>query len=440
MKPKRIAIITDWLTSRGGAEHVNTALAEMFPDAVIFTSVYKSENFPELRNREVRTSFLQKLPQKLRHRHQLLLPFFPWAFEKFDLSEFDLIISSASSGFSKCVRKTRPDQVHVCYCHTPVRFLYHAREEYLHEYPVPFLFRPLKFLLPTILNYLTRKDQEAVKQVDYFISNSDFVGKRIKEFYHRDSKTFYPCVDTEPFLKTKKYPQPPLQKGAEIQNPSSILPFAKGGGIENPPLPREMIPPGRDYSTGQKMQSPPQSDTSDFLPPLSKGGIGGDFFLAVGRFIPYKKFDLLVETFAKNKLPLKLVGKGPDLERCQNLAKKLNATNIEFLGFVENEKLPALYAEARAFLFPAEEDFGLTPVEAICSGTPVIYLERGGARESVGKWGIGFSAQTSESLQRGIDEFLQKEKTFAPEVLRKRGAEFDRKMFQREIRRFIEKI
>jgi len=371
----KIALITDWLTSRGGMEHVNIAIAKLFPEAVIFTSVYKPDNFPELKDREVRTTFLQKLPKELRHRHQLLLPLFPKAFEKLDLSEFDLIISSSSSGFSKCVKKTRPEQKHICYCHTPVRFLYHARKEYLTEYPMPFFIKPFKFLLPALLNFLEKKDQLAIKGVDHFVSNSNFVGERIKKYYDRTAKTIYPCVDTDPFVRA------------------------------------------------------------------GKNSEKGDYFLAVGRFIPYKKFDLLIKTFAQNKLSLKLVGKGPELEKCQKLAQKLKATNIEFLGFVERGELPSLFANARAFLFPAEEDFGLTPVEAMASGTPVIYLNKGGAKESVVRnCGISFEKQTTESIQKGIEDFLKKENSFDKKELSKRGQDFDEKVFQKNLLEFVAEI
>ncbi len=371
----KIALITDWLTSRGGAEHVNIAIAKLFPEAVIFTSVYKPENFPELKDREVKTTFLQKLPKQLRHRHQLLLPLFPKAFEKLNLSEFDLIISSSSSGFSKCVKKTRPGQVHICYCHTPVRFLYHARKEYLTEYPMPFFIRPFKFMLPALLNFLEKKDQAAIKGVDYFLSNSNFVGERVKKYYDRTAKTIYPCVNTDPFVEAEK-------------------------------------------NTEKR-----------------------DYFLAVGRFIPYKKFDLLVETFAENKLPLKLVGKGPDLDKCQKIAKKLKAENIEFLGFVERGELPSLFAKARAFLFPAEEDFGLTPVESMSAGTPVIYFNRGGAKESVAKnCGVSFEEQSRDSFQKGLDEFLTKEDSFDKKELSSRGQGFDEKVFQKNLLGFITEV
>ena len=369
--PKKVAIVADWLTNQGGAERVISAIAKLYPQAVIFTSVYVPGSVPDLARREIKTTFLQKLPAKLRKKHQFLLPFFPMAFERLDLSEFDIIISS-SSAFAKSVKKTRKDQVHICYCHTPVRYLYNAREEYLTTYPLPWFLKPFKFLLPMVLNYLTKKDLRAVEGVDFFISNSDFIGERIFKYYHKLSTTIYPCVDLDNFYKA-------------------------------------------GLATTKKK----------------------DYFLAVGRFIPYKKFDLLVETFVKNKLPLKLAGTGPELERCKKLAS--GAPNIEFLGFVLDADLPQLYAEAKAFLFPAEEDFGLTPVEALGAGTPVIGFNNGGVTESVTyETGVFFERQMTSSLQQGIDLFLEKEGDFDKNALQSRGKIFDEKQFQGQLKEFVE--
>ena len=369
---KRVAIVADWLTSRGGAERVIFSLAKLFPEATLFTSVYHQSQFPELQKREVRTTWLQKLPLFMRKKHQFLLPFFPHAFRKLDLSPFDLIITSSSSGFSKCVRKTRPEQRHICYCHTPVRFLYHAKDEYRKEFPLPLWAKPIRLILPAILHWLMKIDQNAAKKVDYWIANSDFVGKRIENFYHAPSTTIYPGIETKSFT-----------------------------------------------TAGKKQEPRP-------------------YFLAVGRFIPYKKFDLLIKTFEKNGLPLKLAGRGPELEKCMELAK--NAKNIEFLGFVSDENLPRLYANARAFLFPAEEDFGLTPIEAMSAGTPVIYYNKGGATESVGKWGIPFEEQSPKSFQKAIDTFVKTKKTIDRETIRERGISFDEKTFRKKFAEFLKTL
>lgn len=369
---KRVAIVADWLTSRGGAERVIFSFAKLFPNAVIFTSVYNQQEFPELERREVRTTWLQKLPLCIRKKHQFLLPLFPSAFKLLDLSNFDIIITSSSSGFSKCVKKTYKDQTHICYCHTPVRFLYHARKEYTTGFPLPWWAIPIRLILPSLLNWLTKVDQKAAKKVDFWISNSDFVGKRIEKFYHAPSTTIYPGIETKSFA-----------------------------------------------NAGKKEET-------------------REYFLAVGRFIPYKRFDLLIKTFTKNKLPLKLAGRGPEIEKCMELAK--NAKNIEFLGFVADEDLPKLYAKARAFLFPAEEDFGLTPIEAMAAGIPVVYYNKGGATESVGKWGIPFDEQSPKSLQKAINTFLKTEKTINREKIQERGISFDEEIFRKKFAEFLKTL
>lgn len=369
IKDKKVAIITDWLTSCGGAEKVIFSLTKLFPNATVYTSVISREKFPELNKTIIKTTWLQKLPRFIRNKHQFLLLFFPSAFKKLDLSDFDLIISSSSSGFSKCIKKSNKNQKHICYCHTPNRFLYHAKDEYIKSFPLPWWTKWIRIFLPLILNYLEKIDQNSAKKVDYWISNSDFVGKRIKKFYKTNSTTIYPGVQTAVFSKL-----------ANIKNKKK-------------------------------------------------------YFLAVGRFIPYKKFDLLVKTFANNKLPLKLAGIGPDLDKCKNLAKKLNANNIDFLGFVKDEKLPKLYAEAQAFIFPAEEDFGLTPIEAMSAGTPVVFYNKGGARESVGKLGISFEKQDAESLQKAINKFQNKKIDI--QKVKSRGISFDENVFRENFSKFI---
>jgi len=372
LQGKKVCIIADWLTNQGGAERVIVAMHRMFPEAPIYTSVYNEGSVPDLLKADIRTSWLQRLPKKLRKKHQFLLPFFPHAFASLNLSEYDIILSSCSA-FSKSIKKLRPDQVHICYCHTPTRYLYHAREDYINNYPLPSWMKPLKFIFPVLIKYLTKKDQQAAKAVDHFVSNSNFVGQRIQKFYQRKSKTIYPCVDIAPFADTKY-----------------------------------QIP-----------------DTK--------------YYFALGRFIPYKNFDLLVRTFVKNGLPLKLGGVGPELEKCKNLAK--GHANIEFLEFVDYEDLPNLYAGAKAFLFPAEEDFGLTPVEAMAAGTPVIALGKGGALESVDdSSGVFFAEPTVESLQKTIDSLENNEQKFSSSEIKKRAQQFDEKVFQNHLNNFITSV
>lgn len=375
LKEKKIVIVADWLTNQGGAEQVVTALADAFPDTPIYTSVYNKGAIPALKDRDIRGSWLQSLPAFLRRKHQFLLPFFPGAFARLNLAEFDIIISS-SSAFAKSVKKTRPEQLHICYCHTPTRYLYNARQEYLESYPLPWWLKPFKGLLPKLLDRLTKQDLVGAKGVDYFISNSNFIAARIKKYYGRNATTIYPCTDTTKFSSRD----------------------------------------GKDASRDVDR-----------------------YFLALGRFIPYKRFDLLVETFAKNGLPLKLGGIGPELERCKRIATEKQAKNIEFLEFVPYADLPGLYANARAFLFPAEEDFGLTPVEAMASGVPVIAFGKGGATESVtSATGLFFEEQLPRSVQEVIDEFIKIEQNFSSDVIRQHADNFSVENFQKEIKSFIE--
>lgn len=387
LENKRVVIIADWLTNQGGAEQVVTALSDLFPEAPIYTSVFNSGAIPALEHRNIRTTWLQLLPSCLRRKHQFLLPFFPSAFARLDLSAFDILISS-SSAFAKGVCKQRAGQIHICYCHTPTRYLYNAREEYLNTYPLPWWLKPFKFLLPRLLDSLTKRDLAAAKAVDYFISNSHFIAARILKYYGREATTIYPCTNTKQFF---------------IQE-------------------EDLIP-----STQEELKTPSES-LSDHR-----------YFLALGRFIPYKRFDLLVETFAQNGLPLKLGGVGPELARCQQLGQEKQAKNIEFLDFVPYAQLPPLYAGARAFLFPAEEDFGLTPVEAMASGVPVIAYGKGGATESVTKQtGVFFEAQTPKSLQAAIDKFIKVEQQFSSKKITAYAQKFGVESFQRQILAFVE--
>lgn len=187
----KVAIVCDWLTNFGGAERVIEQFHLMFPTAPIFTSLYVPEKMPGFEKADIRTSYLQKIPV-LNKRHQLLLPFFPAAFESFDLSEFDLVISS-----SHCCAKgvvTRPDTLHVSYCHSPMRYAWDGCHEYVKNYPMTGLF---KVLAPPVIHRLRQWDQLSAARVDHFIANSDYVQKRIQKYYRRTSTVINPPVDYE---------------------------------------------------------------------------------------------------------------------------------------------------------------------------------------------------------------------------------------------------
>ncbi len=337
----KVAIVADWLTTQGGAEKVLESFQRLYPDAEFFTSVYLPENFPNLKNTKVHTTWLQKLPKFLRKRHQLLYPFLPTAIETLDLSGFDLVLSS-STFVAKAVIVDEYTK-HLCYCHTPTRYFWDEWQYFLKEgINIPKFLRPLKPLFPQMFTQDRIWDFVSAQRPDAYIGNSEYVVRRINKYYNRDADVLRPPVDFKKFEQGLK------------------------------------------------------SDKKDF-------------YISFGRLIPYKKFDILVEAF--KQMPdkkLKIGGRGPELEHLQNLAK--DCPNIEFLGFVEDKKLIEMLGEAKAFLFPQNEDAGIAPMEALCSGTPCIALKKGGALQMVfdegdKKNGIFFENQTADDLISALEIF-----------------------------------
>ncbi len=189
----KIALVADWLTDPGGAEKVVHAFSRMFPDAPIFTSVYDKNRLPMFADCDVRTSFIQKFPGAKKH-HQWYLKWMPVAFEQFDLSEFDIVLSSAHSCAKGVI--TKPETMHVSYCHTPMRYVWDDCHRYLRDYPWPSV---VKRVAPYLLHEIRLWDRLAADRVDYFISNSDYIGERISKYYKAKSETIYPIVETEDF-------------------------------------------------------------------------------------------------------------------------------------------------------------------------------------------------------------------------------------------------
>ncbi|MBU1018587.1 MAG: glycosyltransferase [Patescibacteria group bacterium] len=358
MEEAKIAIVADWLTDSGGAEKVVLAIHRMFPDAPIFTSIYDEKKLPQFAEADVRTSFLQKWP-KSKKKHQLYLKWMPMAFEQFDLSDYDIVISSSHSCAKGVI--TKPSTMHVSYCHTPMRYVWDDCHRYINDYPWP---RIVKKIAPCFLHKIRLWDRLAADRVDYFISNSDYIGERIKKYYKRDSKTIYPIVETNDF-----------------------------------------------YLSSEEE----------------------DFYLAVGRLIPYKKFDLIVDAFNHLGKPLKIVGRGPEMKRLKRMAGK----NIEFLDYVSDEDLRMLYSTCKAFVFPQIEDFGIAPVEAMASGRPVIAYAEGGALETVkdGVSGVFFKTQSTEALIRAVQKFEGKD--FDPKKVASSVADFGRERFEKELMEFL---
>ena len=358
----KTAIIHDWLTTFGGAEKVLESIYELFPSP-IYTLVKDEEVLKGsiLEEAEIHTSFIQKLPKaKTKYRNYLIL--FPLAIEQFDLSDYDVIISS-SHAVAKGVL-VNSNQLHICYCHTPIRYAWDLYHEYLRN------LKGIKSIaVKLVLHYLRIWDVTTANRVDYFIANSKYVAKRIKKVYGREAVVIYPPVDIEKF----------------------------------------------EVSTSKE-----------------------NFYLTVGRLVPYKRVDLIVKAFSM--MPDKkliVIGTGPDYRRIKKLATK----NVEVLGYQPFETLRSYMQKAKAFIIAAEEDFGIAPVEAQACGTPVILYGKGGATEAIieGKTGVTFKEQTVESLMEAVKNFERIEnKLFDPLEIRKNAERFSKERFKKELKTFIE--
>ncbi|MBU1992432.1 MAG: glycosyltransferase [Patescibacteria group bacterium] len=356
----KIAIVADWLTDFGGAERVILRLHNLFPDAGIFTSVLNEKNMENFSDAVIHTSFIQKLP-KAKKKHQLYITLMPYAFEHFDLSEYDIVISSSHACAKGVI--TKPATMHVCYCHSPMRYVWDNCHEYIKQYSLPGI---IKKLAEWPLHKLRLWDKLTADRVDYFIANSKNTQRRIKKYYKRDSEVIYPMVNTDRFEVSKK----------------------------------------KD-----------------------------NYFIAIGRLIPYKRFDLIVKAFNELEIPIKIIGAGSELPKLKKMAKK----NIEFLGRTTDERTAELLKRARALIFPQLEDFGIVPLEAMACGKPVIAFKGGGALETVvdGKTGIFFKEQTVESLKEAIGKFIKTEKEFDPTAIRKHAEKFSPSVFDQKIVNFI---
>lgn len=365
LQDKKIAIVCDWVKDWWGAEIVLTQLLEIFPDADIYTSVFWQQDNTLFKWRDITTSFIQKIPF-LNTSHKLALTLRPQAFEWFDLSNYDIVISSTSAE-SKWVI-TKPDCLQICYCHTPTRYFWSHYDEYLSMMEF-WILNPLwKWIMPKLIKKLRRWDYAAAQRPDYFIANSKNTNSRITKYYKRESEVIHPCLDIKsiPFSAEKE-----------------------------------------------------------------------DYFFYAWRVIPYKKFDLLVETFNANGLPLKIVANTKN--KLSESLKKISNANIEWIYETDNTKINILHSKAKAFIFPPEEDFGLVPIAAQASWTPVIAYGVWWALETVVSWktGVFFDKQTQKSLQKAIDQF--ESMTFDATTIRKHAEQFDKSVFRKQLLGFIER-
>jgi glycosyltransferase involved in cell wall biosynthesis len=359
----RTALVHDDLVQAGGAERVAAAFYGLFPRAPMYTALYNPRTtLADFAGRDIRTSYLQRTPFSWKPMHQLALPYFPGAIEQFDLSGYDLVLSS-SSRFAKGVI-TNPETCHICYCHTPARFAWRSHDYLSRSWSA----RLAASFGRKLLTDLRSWDENSAQRVDYFIANSYNIARRIKKRYRRDVAAVIP---------------PPVE----------ISRFS--------PIAAEHV---------------------------------GRHFLVVSRLVGYKRVDLAIEACNRLGLDLRIVGDGPEMARLRKIA----GPTIEFLGRLDDKQVESEYARCRALIFPGEEDFGLTPLEAMASGRPVVAYGGGGAVETVidGETGVLFSEQSVDSLAGALRSAM----SLATDAgnLRSHAARFGRDVFEARLAQFIE--
>ncbi|WP_312909799.1 glycosyltransferase family 4 protein [Stutzerimonas nitrititolerans] len=365
----KIAIVHDWLVTYAGAERVLAGLIETWPDADLFAVIdfLSDEDRASLGGKRATTTFIQQLPKAKTH-YQKYLPLMPLAIEQLDMSAYDLVISS-SHAVAKGVL-TGPNQLHISYVHSPIRYAWDLQHQYLHEASLD---RGIKAKLARmLLHYMRMWDQRTASGVDEFIANSHFIGRRINKSYRRESTVIYPPVDTRNFTL---------------------------------------------YAEKE------------------------DFYLTASRLVPYKRIPMIVEAFSR--MPDKkliVIGAGPEMDKARELA----SPNVTLMGYQNFAVLLHHMQRARAFVFAAEEDFGIAPIEAQACGTPVIAFGRGGVLETVRgvdhpePTGVFYDEQTAESLIAAIGEFEAQAHHIFPDACRASAERFSTERFRQEIKAFVE--
>ena len=362
----KIAIVHEWLTTYAGSERCVESFTNLYPDAdifVLFDFLNEKDKQVILKNKKSNTSFIQNLPFAKKYARKYL-PLFPFAVEQFDLSEYDLIISS-SHAVAKGVLTTS-NQLHICYSHTPIRYAWDLTHQYLKESN---LTKGLKGLIAkAALHYIRMWDVSTANRPDYYIANSNYIAARIKKNYNQEAAVINPPVDIDKF----------------------------------------------EFSENKE-----------------------NYYLTASRFVPYKRVDLIAEAFSMTPdKKLIIVGDGEDEKKVKSKA----GSNVEFVGYQTGDKLKEYFKKAKAFVFAAEEDFGITVIEAMACGTPVIALNKGGTAETVidGVNGIHFNEQTALSIKEAVERFENTRSAFNYRTIAEYAKQYDRKVFEGKIKSFID--
>ena len=360
------ALVHDWFSTYAGAEKCIESFTDIWDDLEIYSLIdflSDADRDKILKGKHAHTSFIQKLPFA-KDKYRNYLPLFPLAIEQFDLSGYDVVLSSSHAVAKGAL--THSNQLHIAYVHTPIRYAWDLYHQYLRESGLD---GGLKGMLAKyFLHKIRIWDASTANRVDHYVANSRYIARRIKKTYGKPSDVIYPPVDVDKFT---------LREAKE------------------------------------------------------------DFYLTASRMVPYKKIDLIVEAFSQTDKNLLVIGDGPDMAKIKSKAGK----NIELLGFASDETMADLMGRAKAFVFAAEEDFGITPVEAQACGTPVICFGRGGARETVldGESGLYFMGQNTKELLAAVAKFEQNYDKFEPAKIRENSLKFSRARFEAEIKSYVEK-
>jgi glycosyltransferase involved in cell wall biosynthesis len=371
----RIAIVHHWFVTQGGGERVAEVIGSIYPEADLFTLVTDASQMPQgLAGRRTTASLLQRVPgAKSMHRH--LLPLYPFAVEQLDLSAYDLVLTSDSGPMKGVI--TSPNAIHICYCHSPMRYLWDRYHAYAAQ------MSPLsRFFFSIAAHYVRNWDYQAAQRVTHFIANSEYVARRISHYYRRTSTVINPPIDTE----------------------------------------RAFI-----------------ADDPE------------DYYLAVGRLVPYKRTEILIEACNRLGRPLRIVGDGPEMKRLRSVA----GPTIQFVGKLSTSELWHTYAHCRALLFAADEDFGMVPLEAQACGRPVVAYGMGGSLETVRGYpdrvgrrpgresdatGMFFYSQTADAVAAAILRLEAVESELSAQAIQEHARQFDTGIFIEKIRQFVSEV
>lgn len=359
----KVALVHDWLTNLGGGERVLAAFSEAYPDAPIYTSVYNPTDIDLFKKNNIRTSFLQNWPLA-KKKHQLFPMLRTLAFESFDFSEYDVVLSSSSAEAKGIITPT--ETIHISYIHTPTRYYWSGYEQYLQS-PGLGVFSPVaKLVLPRVVSKMRRWDFAAAQRPNILIANSTTVQDRILKYYQRTSQVIAPPVDFDRFRQASAEPK--------------------------------------------------------------------DYYLVVSRLIPYKRVDLAVKACSELNKELVVVGNGTELKSLQKIA----GPSVRFVENATDKAVTQYYMDCKAFIMTAYEDFGITPVEAMAAGRPVIAYGEGGAVDTIisGKTGLFYENQTIESLKKAIELFEQC--SYSSRYIKDHAEKFSKKHFIENITKLVD--